>query len=58
VKVTYQWYRNGKRIAKATKPTYTLTRADKGRKVTVKAKGAKPGYTTVTKTSKATAKVR
>jgi uncharacterized protein YkwD len=36
VKLTYQWYRAGKTIKKATKSTYTLVKADKGKKITVK----------------------
>ena len=58
VKLTYQWYRAGKTIKKATKSTYTLVKADKGKKITVKVTGKKSGYTTAAKTSKATAKVR
>jgi hypothetical protein len=57
VKLSYQWYRGGKKIAKATKSTYKLAKADKGKRITVKVTGKKSGYTTVTKTSKATAKV-
>ena len=58
VKLTYQWYRNGKKIAKATKSAYTLKAADKGTKITVKVKGTKSGYTSATLTSQATAKVK
>ena len=58
VKLTYQWYRSGKKITKATKATYTLGKADKGKRITVKVTGKKSGYTTAAKTSKATAKVR
>jgi len=32
-KLTYQWLRNGKKIRKATKRTYKLTRADRGKKI-------------------------
>jgi hypothetical protein len=58
VKLTYQWYRSGKKITKATKATYTLGKADKGKRITVTVTGKKSGYTTAAKTSKATAKVR
>ncbi len=58
VKLSYQWYRNGKKIKAATKSSYTLAKADKGTKITVKVKGTKSGYTSVTKTSKTTAKVK
>ena len=57
VALSYQWYRSGAKIAKATKPVYTLKAADKGKKITVKITGTKPGYTTVSKTSVATGKV-
>jgi flagellum-specific peptidoglycan hydrolase FlgJ len=58
VKLTYQWYRNGKPIAKATKSSYKLVKKDKKATITVKVTGKKAGYTTVTKTSKRTAKVK
>lgn len=58
VKLSYQWYRGSSKIAKATKSTYKLVKADKGKKITVKVTGKKSGYTTVTKTSKATSKVK
>jgi hypothetical protein len=35
-----------------------LVSADKGKKISVKVKGAKAGYKAVTKTSKATSKVK
>ncbi|MFT3888888.1 MAG: CAP domain-containing protein [Arachnia sp.] len=57
-KLTYQWYRGSTKIVGATKSTYTLRRADKGKVITVKVKGTKKGYLTVTKTSAETAKVR
>jgi len=58
VTFTYQWYRSGKKISGATKSTYKLVKADKGKTIKVKVKAKKAGYTTVTKTSKATAKVK
>ncbi len=54
---TYQWYASGTAISKATKTTLTLTRAQKGKTITVKVTGKKSGYPTITKTSKATGKV-
>ena len=41
---TYQWYRNGAKISGATKYTYKVKSADKGKKLTVKITGHKPGY--------------
>ncbi|MGC4152573.1 MAG: hypothetical protein QM628_05775 [Propionicimonas sp.] len=58
IEFVYQWYRNGKKITGAVKASYKLVKADKGKKITVKVSGKKPGYTTVTKTSKATKKVK
>ncbi|MGC4174496.1 beta strand repeat-containing protein [Demequina sp.] len=55
---TYQWYASGKAIKGATKSTYTISKSYKGKTITVKVTGKKSGYTSVAKTSKATAKVR
>jgi hypothetical protein len=45
-RVTYtrQWLRDGKPIAGATKNSYKLTAADKGKKIEVKVTGSAPGY--------------
>ena len=58
VKFTYRWYRSGKAIKGATKATYALKSADKGKKITVAVKGVATGYKAVTKKSKSTTKVR
>lgn len=58
VKLSYRWLRNGKSISGATKSTYTLKKADVGKKISVKVTGKKSGYKTVAKTSKATATVK
>ncbi len=58
VTLRYQWYANGKKIAKATKSSYTIAKRYKGKKITVKVTGSKSGYSTVTKKSKATNSVR
>ena len=51
---TYQWYRNGKPIAKATKASYKIVATDKGKKLTVKARGTAEGrVATWSKASKA-----
>ena len=54
-KYTYQWLRNGKAIkgSAAKKATYKLTKADKGKKISVKVKSKASGWTSVIKTSKA-----
>lgn len=48
---SYQWYRDGKKISGATKSTYTVKAADKGKKIKVKVTAKKSGYITVSKTS-------
>ena len=58
VKFTYQWYRGSSKIKGATKSTYTLKSADKSKKIKVKVTGKKSGYTTASKTSKATSTVK
>ncbi len=58
VQLSYQWYRSGKKIAGATAGTYTLTRSDKGKRMTVRVTGAHDGYFSVAKTSKKTSKVK
>lgn len=49
--VKYRWYRNGSPIAYASRSTYKLVSADRGKKISLKATFSKPGYTTVTKTA-------
>jgi len=53
VKFSYQWLRNGKAIASATKSSYTLAAADKGQKISLKVTGSLAGYTAAAKTSAA-----
>lgn len=52
-KLTFRWYRNGHAIAKATGKTYTLKKADGGKRITVKVTAKKNGYSTVSKVSTA-----
>jgi bacillolysin len=58
VSLRYQWLRNGKPIARATKSKYKLSARDKGKRVSVKVTGSKAGYQTASATSKATGKVK
>lgn len=58
VMLTYRWYRDNSAIKGATKSTYVLTAADRGKTMRVKVTGAKTGYTTVARVSKATAEIR
>ncbi|MDR1711480.1 MAG: Ig-like domain-containing protein [Propionibacteriaceae bacterium] len=60
VDLSYQWYRSGKAVSAAdggTLPTYVLGAVDAGKTIKVKVTGTKPGYNTVSKTSKATKSV-
>ena len=57
VKLAYKWYRSGVAIKGATKASYKLTKTDVAKKITVSVTATKVGFTTATKTSKATAKV-
>ena len=43
-KVTYQWYRGSKKIKRATKATYRVAKADRGKKVSVRVTGTRIGY--------------
>ena len=54
---TYQWYANGKKISKATKASFKVTSAQKGKRITVAVTAKRPYYTTLIKTSPATSKV-
>ncbi|MCW5951149.1 MAG: hypothetical protein KIT69_02680 [Propionibacteriaceae bacterium] len=57
-KYAYQWYRNGKVIKKATSSSYKLTKADKGKKVSVKVTAKRTGYSAGSKTSKAVGPIK
>jgi len=48
VTVRYRWLRGGKPIAGATKATYRLKKADRGKRIRVRVTVSKPGYATVT----------
>ena len=56
--LAYQWNADGTAIAGATKPTYTLEPAQLGKTITVTVTGSKDGFTSVSKTSNVTAKVK
>ncbi|TJY69169.1 hypothetical protein E4J89_11440 [Arthrobacter sp. CAU 1506] len=53
VKITYQWYRNGKPVKGATKSSFALSAKDIGAKITVRATVTKPGYSSRAVTAKA-----
>lgn len=53
VVLTYQWYRGGTAISGATARNYKLTATDAGKAVSVRVKGVKTGYTSVTRSSAA-----
>jgi len=56
--IKYRWYAGGKAIKGATKATFKLKKAQKGKKITVKITYTKTNYVKVVATSKATAKVK
>ncbi len=56
-KLSYQWYRNGRKISGATKASYTLRASDYRYRFTVKVTARRAGYHTLTKTSASTARV-
>ena len=55
---TYQWYANGKKISKATKASFKLTKSLKGKRITVVVTANKQYYSTLIRTSTATSKVK
>lgn len=57
VDVTYQWYRGDAAIPAATAASYTLQAADAGQPVKVVTTGSRASYTSVSRTSAATAAV-
>lgn len=58
VRLTYTWFRGAKRIPGATKATYRVTRKDVGKRISVRVTGRKAGYTSASRTSAKTIKVR
>jgi hypothetical protein len=58
VKLSYQWYRGGKKIPGAVKATYKVSQADKGKKLKVKVTGKLDGFKATTQTSKPTEAVK
>jgi hypothetical protein len=53
-KLSYAWYAAGKKIRGATKKTFKLAAAQRGKRITVKVTGRLAGYAKATKTSKPT----
>ena len=53
----YQWYRSGAAITGATAPTYKLSQADTGKKITVTTTGSRSAYIGLSMTSAPTAAV-
>lgn len=49
--LSYRWYRSGTAIKGATRATYRLTTADRGKRIVVKVTGRAPNYATVTRSS-------
>lgn len=57
VALAYQWRRDGVAIKGATGPTHRITTADGGKRLSVSVTGSRLGYSSVTRTSLATATV-
>jgi hypothetical protein len=55
--LAYQWFADGTAIPAATAATFTPGAAQRGKRLTVRVTGTKDGYTSVTRTSAATAAV-
>lgn len=55
---TYTWFRGAKAISGATAKTYTLRKADVGKRISVAVKASLAGYVTTTRTSAKTAAVK
>lgn len=58
VQIFYVWNANGKPFAGTEKGSVKLTKLQKGKKITVTSYGYKPGYAQISKTSKASKKVK
>jgi len=58
--LSYRWFQNGKPVKgkKGAKKKLVLKKKQQGKKITVRVTGTKPGWTTVTKKSKPTKKVK
>ena len=56
-RIAYRWYRSGKAVKGATKATYKLTKADRGKRLKVVVTVSGSGLQTVTRTSAQTGKV-
>jgi hypothetical protein len=55
---TYQWLSDGKAITGATASTFKPAKKHVGHHISVRVRAKKPGYTTLTKTSKPTAAIK
>lgn len=53
VATTFRWYRNGVAVKGATGSSYRLTKADRGKRVTVRVTGRRTAYATAVRTSAA-----
>ncbi len=55
---SYQWLRGGKKIKKATKTSYRLTKKDKGKRITLRVTARKPGVPSASAVSARTGKIK
>ncbi len=54
---SYQWYRDGKKIKGATNTAYTITAADRGKRLKLVVTSSYPGYIGFTRSSRETGRV-
>ena len=57
-RLRYRWLADGRKIRGATSATLRLTGKHRGKRISVRVTGTKPGYTTATRTSASTRPVR
>lgn len=57
VRLAYQWYADGRALAKQTRATHVVSGAERGKAITVTVTATKPGYYTSRRTSVPTAAV-
>lgn len=55
---TYRWYRGSKAISGATRTSYKLKKADKGKKISLRVSGRRSGFATLVVSSATTKKVK
>ncbi len=55
--LTYRWLANGKAVKRGTRAKFALTRAVRGKRISVRVTASRPGYAVLTMTSARTRRV-